>query len=268
MLFMVPVLVLPSILAGQATRRDLASAAWVTPGPSLSDSTVLTRPAAFSQFRPDRTAIRWYHGVAFLGTIAALSSLDEGTRNEIQSHRSAGKDDAAAVFRRMGQPEVYGVVALGTLATGVVVGNPRVTRAGERISAGLLLAGFTTSALKLTVGRQRPLVGEEQYVFHPFSSTDAFPSGHTTVAFALAASVSDEIHSTPVTIGLYSLATLTAWSRLNDNKHWLTDVLAGAAIGVTSAKLMNGHWRVFGISAPRFLLEPSGGAGLAWRVGF
>ena len=268
MLFMVPALLLPSILAGQVARRDLASAVWTMPGPPLQESATLAAPPALGQPRPGQTAIRWYHGVAFLATMAAVSSLDEGARNEIQSHRSAGKDDAAAVFRRMGQPEVYGVVALGTLATGVVVGNPRVTRAGERISAGLLLAGFTTSALKLMVGRQRPLVGEEQYVFHPFGSTDAWPSGHTTVAFALAASVSDEIHSTPVTIGLYSLATLTGWSRLNDNKHWLTDVLAGAAIGVTSAKLMNGHWRVFGVSAPRFLLEPSGGAGLAWRVGF
>jgi membrane-associated phospholipid phosphatase len=225
-------------------------------------------PGGFGSPPPHQTAIRWYHGLAFLGAVAALSPLDEPVRSELQSSRSGTKDDVASVVRRFGQPEVYGVVALGTLATGLVAGNPRIRRAGERISAGLLIAGFTTSALKLAVGRQRPLGGEEQYVFNPFStSTDSWPSGHTTTAFALAASVSDEIGSTPVTIGLYSLATLTGWSRMNDNKHWLTDVLAGAAIGVTSAKLMNGHWRVFGISAPHFLLEPSG-AGVAWSSAF
>jgi membrane-associated phospholipid phosphatase len=259
---------LPSILAAQAARRDLASSAWAEPGPAPDGAAVFTTSAGFGSPGPQQTAIRWYHGLAFLGVVAALSTLDEPVRKEVQAHRSAGKDDAATVFRRMGQPEVYGVVALGTLATGMVSGNPRITRAGERISAGLLVAGFTTTTLKLMVGRQRPLDGEEQYVFHPFSTTDAWPSGHTTLAFALAASVSDEIHSTPVTIWLYSLATLTGWSRLNDNKHWLTDVIGGAAIGVTSAKLMNGHWKVFGLSAPRFLLEPSGRAGMAWRVEF
>jgi membrane-associated phospholipid phosphatase len=87
------------------------------------------------------------------------------------------------------------------------------------------------------------------------------------MAFALATGVSDELHSTPATIALYTLATGTAWSRMNDNKHWLTDVLAGAAIGITSSKLMSGRWRVLGLSAPAFLLEPKG-AGLAWRVEF
>jgi membrane-associated phospholipid phosphatase len=268
-LLMAPTLLLPPLLAGQAVRRDLASAAWVYPSPGSEAPPAFTMPRGIGSPPPHQTAIHWYHGLAFLGVVAGLAPLDEPVRNELQGNRSDGKDDVARVVRRFGQPEVYGVVALGTLATGLVSGNSRIARAGERIGAGLLVAGFTTSALKLMVGRQRPLAGEEQYVITPFSTTnDSWPSGHSTIAFALAASVSDEIRSTPVTIGLYSLATLTGWSRMNDNKHWLTDVLAGAAIGVTSAKVMNGHWRVFGISAPRFLLEPSGSAGMAWSMAF
>ena len=50
---------------------------------------------------------------------------------------------------------------------------------------------------------------------------------------------------------------------MNDNKHWLTDVVAGAAIGISSAKMMNGHWRVFGVGAPHFLLlEPGRRSGV------
>ena len=213
--------------------------------------------------QPGRPAeFRWYHAGATLGGIALASLLDESLRDRLQAHRNGGKDDVAAVFRRMGQVEVFGTVGLGTIAVGLISGNPRIRRAGERISAGLLLAGTLGVLTKEVVGRRRPDLTGGPYQFKPFSGRDAWPSGHTTMAFALAASVSDEIHSTPVTIGLYSAAALTGWSRLNDNRHWLSDVLGGAALGITSAKLMNGHWRVFGVGAPRFLLEP-GSVGLS-----
>jgi membrane-associated phospholipid phosphatase len=188
--------------------------------------------------------------------VGAASLLDETLRDDVQNHRTAGKDDVARVVRRMGQPEVYAVVGLGTIAAGLLSGDARITRSGERITAGLLLAGVTGTVLKQVVGRRRPSGGGGAYEFHPFSGDDAWASGHTIMAFSLATGVSDELHSTPATILLYSAATATAWSRVNDNRHWFSDVLAGAAVGITSTKLMNGHWRVFGITGPRFLLGP------------
>jgi len=269
MLFMAPFLVLPSLLEGQVAHHDLAAAAWAEPGFELPAGTPWFRmPVRPDSAAPHQSAIRWYHGLAFLGAMVALSPLDEPARDEVQRRRSSGSDDFAAAIRHVGQPEVYATVALGTLATGLVTGNSRIARAGGRITAGLILGGVLAGGLKLGVGRQRPLGGEEQYVFHPFTKTDSWPSGHTMTAFALATGVSDEVHSTPVTIGMYTLASAVGWSRMNDNKHWLTDVVGGAAIGITSAKLMNGRWRVFGLSAPRFLLEPTGGAGVAWRLEF
>jgi membrane-associated phospholipid phosphatase len=268
MFTLAPAVLLPAVLAGQVARHELAP----VPSPALPPATPIlgagvplggVGPAAGHQ-----AVIRWYHGLAFLGLMAVLSPVDETTRNEVQRRRSSGSDDFAAAIRHVGQPEVYATVALGTIAAGLIAGNSKITRAGARITAGLLLGGAIASGLKLAAGRQRPLIGEEQYVFHPFSKSDSWPSGHTMTAFALATGISDEVHSTPVTIGMYTLATAVGWSRMNDNKHWLTDVLAGAAIGITSTKLMNGHWRVFGISAPRFLLEPTGGAGVGWSMRF
>lgn len=208
--------------------------------------------------------VRWYHGLGALGVVALVSVADESLQEELQAHRTEGKDDVARVFKRMGEPVVYVVPVLGALAAGVILEDDRVTRASGRIAAGLLTAGIVTNLLKPAIGRRRPTGNDDAFAFDPFSNRDSWPSGHTAMAFALATSLGDELHFTPATVLLYGAAGLTSWSRLNDNRHWGSDVVAGALVGITSAKLMNGRWRVFGISAPRFLLEP-GGVGVGMR---
>jgi membrane-associated phospholipid phosphatase len=120
---------------------------------------------------------------------------------------------------------------------------------------------------KLLFGRPRPEESLDADGYSPFSGQAAMPSGHSAVAFALATSLSDEIHRPWATVALYGMATATAWSRVNDNRHWLSDVTAGALVGITSAKLASGRWRVFGLRPPSFLVEP-GRAGLMWRGEF
>lgn len=170
-------------------------------------------------------------------------------------------------MRRFGQLEVFGTVTLGLVATGLVSGDANLTRAGGRLAATLALAGATSTLAKLALGRPRPSESLDVDGYAPFSGQDAMPSGHTTMAFALATALSDDIHRPWATIGLYTLASGVGWSRINDNRHWLTDVAAGAALGITSAKLMSGRWRIFGLRPPSVLLGPSH-AGVAWRVEF
>ena len=93
------------------------------------------------------------------------------------------------------------------------------------------------------------------------------PSGHATIAFALATSLSDDIHRPWASVGLYGLATGVAWSRINDNRHWLTDVTAGALLGITSAKLVSGRWRIFGLHPPSVLASP-GVVSIGWQGTF
>ncbi len=197
----------------------------------------------------------WPHAISAFTALALASTLDHRIQTEVQSRRGENGDDLARLTRRMGQPEVYAPIALGTLAVGMVSGDGRIARAGGRITGGLLLSGLTVSLLKPLVGRARPGSSTDEYNFRPLSRQDSWPSGHTTMAFALATSVSDEVRFIPVAVVLYGGATLTAWSRVNDNRHWATDVVTGALVGIVSAKLMNGRWRVFGVTAPRFLLE-------------
>ena len=138
-------------------------------------------------------------------------------------------------------------------------------------SAGLLIAcqlfwpDLNLNLQYTTFGRLRPSQVEEPYEWRPFSGADAFPSGHTTMAFALATSLANEIRRPWATVGLMVVAAGTGWSRLNDNKHWVSDVAAGATLGVTSAQLIDGRWTVFHLRPPTVFLTP-GRAGLAWRV--
>jgi membrane-associated phospholipid phosphatase len=93
------------------------------------------------------------------------------------------------------------------------------------------------------------------------------PSGHTTMAFAFATALSDDIRRPWATVGLSTLAVGVGWSRINDNHHWLSDVAAGAVLGITSAKLVNSRWQIFNLRPPSVLIGPEN-ATLAWQVAF
>lgn len=213
-------------------------------------------------------AIRWYEPVVVLGAVALASTLDEPIANHFRSHHSSAGDDLANGARPFGSPVLLLPVTAGILVGGVVGKNDAVTRAGARLGASLAIGAVAAEGLKWALGRHRPEADSSAFRFDPFTFDDrAFPSGHATLAFAMATSLSDDIHRPWATAGLYGLATAVAASRLYDQKHWLSDVMGGAALGVTSAKLASGRWRVFGIRPPGFLLGPSGAA-LGWHFAF
>ena len=65
----------------------------------------------------------------------------------------------------------------------------------------------------------------------------SFPSGHTTVAFAAATVFATEYRDKPIIpVIAYTAATLIGLSRITENKHWTTDVIAGAALGFLQGK--------------------------------
>ena len=74
------------------------------------------------------------------------------------------------------------------------------------------------------------------------TDTRSFPSGHTATAFTTATILSKEYgHLSPwVSVGAYAVATTTGLMRIANNKHWLSDVMAGAGIGILSTEF--GYW--------------------------
>jgi hypothetical protein len=95
----------------------------------------------------------------------------------------------------------------------------------------LAVTGLTTTSLKFLVGRTRPGGGMR-----------SFPSGHAATAFAAAALIDDNSGGA-YGVAAYGLAGLTGYSRIETGRHFPSDVLAGAAIGILSAQILDSlHW--------------------------
>jgi membrane-associated phospholipid phosphatase len=91
-----------------------------------------------------------------------------------------------------------------------------------------ILESVTVHTLKRTLSRMRP----------DGSSDNSFPSGHTASAFVAAEFLHQEYKdkSVWISIGGYTAATLTGALRILNNRHWLSDTVAGAGIGILSVK--------------------------------
>ncbi len=231
--------------------------------------------AARTEYRPH--VVRWYEVAATVGGVALLSTLDEPVQRAVQGNRSETTDDAASVFRQEGEPWYYVGVSLGTIGVGLVTGDAGIRRAGYRVTASLATSAVVGQVLKVVIGRSRPNAGQGAYDFHPFTSPEdsngvstgkALPSGHAAAAFAIATSLADDIDSPVADVLLYAAATGTAWSRINDERHWLSDTALGAVIGISSAKVVSGRWRIFNLTPPRFLLDPSGAPAVGMSIDF
>lgn len=93
-----------------------------------------------------------------------------------------------------------------------------------------LLMLTTVYSLKYTVGEARPDTGKK----------NSFPSGHTAQAFTAATFLSKEYghKSIWISIGAYTAATTVGVFRLLNNRHWITDILVGAGIGILSTEFV------------------------------
>lgn len=89
--------------------------------------------------------------------------------------------------------------------------------------------GIMVNSIKYTVKAKRP----------DSNARNSFPSGHSATAFMGAELIRQE-YGAPYAIGAYTVATAVAILRIYNDRHWLNDVIAGAGIGILSARI--GYW--------------------------
>jgi membrane-associated phospholipid phosphatase len=171
------------------------------------------------------------------GLILTMTIMgDQGLRGEFQEHRGNTTNSLAGVGNALGEPR-YLLPAIGAgYLVGHLTGDRALTRIMLHAGGAAIFASGVTTVLKYAVGRSRPSQGSDADVFRPFGGWNSFPSGHTTLAFAVATAIADQTEDGWSDVALYGLATATAFARVNGDRHWTSDVLAGALVGHLSAR--------------------------------
>ena len=127
------------------------------------------------------------------------------------------------------------------IASGWLADNADLRRMGTTAGVSLLMAFGITEGLKFTVRRPRPYLaypGDLEYATRPVRGY-SFPSGHTSLSFAVATSISLEYPKWYVVAPAMLWATGVGFSRLYLGVHNPTDVLAGAVVGAGSALIVH-----------------------------
>ena len=223
--------------------------------PNTTDSIRLSAPPT----------IRWWHVGAAIGGVAVVSLVDKDVRTWVIDHRTQGEQDVAGQWQKWGEGSIPVGVTLGTIGAGLILQKPEVTRTGGRLATSLVVVTLVGRGMKKAIGRARPSEAPDQYTFDPFGTFNSFPSGHTITAFAISTTLADAIDDRWADIGLYTLAAGTGVARMVGDHHWLSDVVGAAVLGTTVAKVVDGKWRIFGLTSPEFLTGPRG-AELRWSA--
>ncbi len=194
---------------------------FIAPISGVAQTDILNVKTGFDKFIVPTVFVGY--GLASLAEHNALRNLDLTTRAELQEDHPRFAAHADDYLQYSPALIVYGLHVAGVKGkhdladvTGLFI-----------LSQGLM--GGSVWGLKNSIQRLRP----------NGSGMNSFPSGHTATAFAGAEFLRQEYKDTYPWIGYagYGLATATGILRMYNNKHWLSDVVTGAGIGILSTKI-------------------------------
>src|SRR5882757_1336587 len=186
--------------------------------------------------------LRWdledwtYFGVT-LATVAAAHEFDSNVRSHFATGSNAvlnGKDKNSV---RDALPAV--ALIAGTWAAAGYLGDSAGYGETWRLLEAGVLSTVTGEVLTLAGGRERPDATTSPNQWR--KGGDSFPSVHASAAFAIgmtfAESGNDEYRWIRRVVG-YGIAGGTAYIRVKNNVHWVSDTVAGAALGIATARFV------------------------------
>jgi membrane-associated phospholipid phosphatase len=163
-------------------------------------------------------------GIGGAAAFASLMLLDRPAKNYFSaSDRWGNLSSFGNEIWGTGVP--CALIAGGTWGFGVLTGREYEQLAGAAHAKALATTGIVTIAMKYSFARERP----------DGSSQVSFPSGHTSTAFAGAASLMGS-YGPIVGVPAYAMAVLTGLGRVESNRHYVSDIVFGAALGIWTGR--------------------------------
>jgi membrane-associated phospholipid phosphatase len=230
--FFVLLVVLATEFVAQAqTRAAPSPTPTVSPTPSLEREffkNILRDQKAIwtSPLHLGRKDVKWMIP-AGIG-MGALITTDRITGDEIAE--SGRGTTASRIISYPGSTSGVTAVAAMFYIVGRRTNNARARETGILSAQAALDSLIVGGALKAASQRARPEAVRERSEF--FDGGTSFPSGHSIQAWSVAAIIANEYHDNrKVQIAAYSIASAVSVARFTVGKHYISDVLAGSALG-------------------------------------
>jgi hypothetical protein len=209
-----------------------AEAQTVDPAPPTIGAVVKEVPRDLVKFISWDTAIVLGSG----GAAALIGHVwDDDFAEEIETNPTL--NNAMSPGNTYGGFGVQVAIGAGLYTTGWFAKQGRLAQTGGDIMRAQLLSQIYVQALKFSVRRERPDGSDNQ----------SFPSGHSASAFATAGVLQRHYGwkaGVPATI----VAAYVATARVHDNKHYLSDVIFGATMGIAAERTVTLHAGRYGVS--------------------
>ena len=174
------------------------------------------------------------------GITAGLYLADDDIRDWVQENRNSTSEDISEFFEHFGDGK-YTLPPLAALyAYGHYYKHEQSRKTALLSLESFVITGIFTQALKFSLHRHRPVSGDSYDTWDGpgiSGSNLSFPSGHSSSVFSIATVIASEYKENVLVPPLaYGIASLTALSRVHDDKHWASDIFAGSALGYFTAK--------------------------------
>ena len=190
--------------------------------------------------------------ILLAATTGLLIATDEDTHRGLRTFadENGWVGDVSSAITTLGGAGAWAAAGL-FFGAGVVMKDIRARDTGFLAVNAILQSFLVSHTIKGLSGRQRPLAAEgedrwsgpaglfKRYASGNYGLYDSFPSGHAATAFSLATVVALQYrHRTWVGVLAYSLAAMASVSRVTEDRHWMSDVVAGAVLGHLVARVV------------------------------